>query len=536
MNNSLKILILLSFLVFYTVPAFSQKKVHGQKEEISPLSNEKWWGGVVVDGFKMPFGNTKYIYNQNADCGANQAQPLFISTNGRYIWSEDPLKVEIQSDKISVEVTNGTIVSGKEGESLKDAFKYASNKFFPPSGKIPDSLLFKNPQYNTWIELQYNQNEKDILKYAKAIIDNGFPPGVLMIDDNWQEAYGTWEFSGTRFQDPKSMIAQLHSMGFKVMLWVVPFVSPDTRVFRQLAHKNVFMFADKEKTKPAIVKWWNGYSALLDLSNPAAVEWYKSKLKYLVNTYGVDGFKFDAGDAPFYEGLYSFGDVSSNEQCELHARMGLDFPLNELRACWKLGGQPLAQRLRDKEHSWTDLQTLIPDMIALGLIGYPFGCPDMIGGGEFSSFTDKSVMDQELIVRSAQVSALMPMMQFSVAPWRILNSENLAICKNMANLHLRLGKEILELAKISAISGEPIVRNMEYAFPHKGYELLVDQFMLGDKILVAPVVEKGKRERLVYFPEGRWLGEDGQIIKGPAKLIIKVPLERLPWYRLITRK
>ena len=38
---------------------------------------------------------------------------------------------------------------------------------FPPSGKLPDSLFFTMPQYNTWIELMYNQNEKDVLKYCR---------------------------------------------------------------------------------------------------------------------------------------------------------------------------------------------------------------------------------------------------------------------------------------------------------------------------------------------------------------------------------
>ena len=51
-------------------------------------------------------------------------------------------------------------------------------------------------------------------------------------------------------------------------------------------------------------------------------------------------------------------------------------------------------------------------MLVAGLLGYPFSCPDMVGGGEFSSFLDGAQMDQNLIVRSAQCHALMPMMQF----------------------------------------------------------------------------------------------------------------------------
>ena len=404
-------------------------------------------------------------------------------------------------------------------------------KYFPPSGKTPDLLLFSSPQYNTWIELQYNQNEKDILKYAENIISNGFPAGVIMIDDNWQNRYGTWEFDCEKFSDSEGMIDKLHAMGFKVMLWVAPFISPDSPVYRTLAKKKLLIFRNKEKTRPAIVSWWNGASALIDLSNPEGEKWFKEQLNNLVVKYNVDGFKLDAGDPEFYSDTYSFGDFTPNDHCEAYARIGLDYQLNELRACWKLGGQPLVQRLRDKNHIWSDVGVLIPDMIGSGLIGYQFGCPDMIGGGDNVSFQDTTVLDEELIVRSAQVSALMPMMQFSVAPWRVLNKENLTICKKMADLHFKLGNEIVELAKESAVSGEPMVRNLEYEFPGNGYENIKDQFLLGTGIMVAPVVEKGQRTREVVFPSGKWQGDDGIIVEGPVKLKIEVPLERLPWYR-----
>jgi alpha-glucosidase len=191
----------------------------------------------------------------------------------------------------------------------------------------------------------------------------------------------------------------------------------------------------------------------------------------------------------------------------------------------------MLQRLRDKSHTWDDVRVLIPDMIGLGLIGHQFGCPDLIGGGEWTSFQDTSVMDEELIVRSAQVSTLMPMMQFSVAPWRVLGKENLVICKNMANLHYKMGNEILDFARECAVSGEPMVRNLEYEYPGKGYEEIKDQFLLGNKIMVAPVVHKDQRSREVIFPEGKWQGDDGSIVIGPVTVKIEVPLKRLPWYR-----
>ena len=505
----------------------NQKQENDHKIQIS--DGEYWWGGLSVDGIEMPYSSeTSIIRNLYGNTAGNQGQPLLVSNKGRYIWSEEPFTYEFEKGTLTV-TGQGKIIAGHSGNSLKEAFLFSSRNFFPPDGKVPAELMFSAPQYNTWIELMYNQNEKDILNYARAIIDNGYPPGVLMIDDNWQVDYGDWDFSLKRFSDPERMVEKLHEMGFKVMLWICPFVSPDSETFRHL-EKEGLLIQDKQENA-AIVRWWNGASAVLDFSTPKAVNWFKNKLDALMNDYGVDGFKFDAGDADFYtDDMVSFTPTTPNGHSENFARIGLDYPYNEYRACWKMGGQPLVQRLRDKKHNWEDLQQLIPGMTALGLMGHAYSCPDMIGGGEFTSFLDGNSIDEELVVRSAQVHALMPMMQFSVAPWKVLNKKNQSICREMALLHAQMSGYILQLAVKSAKTGEPIVRSMSYNYPDGNYEQVKDQFFLGDSILVAPVLEKGIRTRHVLFPKGKWRGDDGSIINGPVFKEIDVPLSRMPYY------
>ncbi len=517
----------------------------GARVELKMLDGEFWWAGLSSKGYETPYdASTKVAHDLYGDNKGNQAQPLLLSSKGRYVWSEQPIKYVFDEGTITVTTREGKIESGSQGTNLADVFGYVSKTYFPSNGKIPDELLFTHPQYNTWIELMYDQNEEDILAYAQAIIDNGYPPGVLMIDDNWQEDYGTWEFSPRRFKDPKGMMDKLHAMGFKVMMWMCPFVSADSADFRQLAQDGLLLL-DPQKTqnilwantknKAAVIRWWNGASACLDLSNPKAQAWFKKKLDYLVEDYGVDGFKFDAGDARFYtRGVVSWkGDVSPNDHTQFFAEFGLNYPLNEYRASWKMAGLPLAQRLRDKGHQWGDLAKLIPDQMSQSVMGYAYTCPDMIGGGEYRSFLNAAVMDEELVVRSAQVHALMPMMQFSVAPWRILSKENQKICLDMAKLHLKMGDRILALAKAASETGEPIVKPMALAFPDAGYERINDQFMLGNDILVAPVVEKGARSRNVILPDGRWKGDDGSVVEGGKTIEIQVPLARLPYYQLV---
>ena len=513
------------------------------KVELTIIQGEYWWAGVTSIGHQMPYtATTVATIDMWGDNRGNQAQPLLLSSKGRYIWSEEPIKYEFKKGAITVTVKEGKIFSGTAGTNLRTAFEYAAKTYFPSNGLIPDAMLFTKPQYNTWIELMYNQNEEDILKYARDILAKGYAPGVLMIDDNWQENYGVWEFSPRRFKDPKGMMKKLHDMGFKVMLWVCPFISADSENFRKLA-KDGLLVLDKGKTqevlwantknRAAIIRWWNGASACLDLSNPKAQSWFKETLNHLVNEYGVDGFKFDAGDAHFYTDVVSFNAKIPNDQTTFFAKLGLDYPLNEYRAGWKMAGLPLAQRLRDKTHKWSDLVKLIPDLMSQSVVGYAYTCPDMIGGGEYQSFLNGATIDEELVVRSAQVHVLMPMMQFSVAPWRVLSSENAAICLKMSKLHEEFGGHILNLAKEASKTGEPIVKPMALAFPENGYELIKDQFVLGNDIIVAPVVEKGVRSRKVVLPKGDWKAEDGQTYKGGSTIEIAVPLERLPYFRKV---
>lgn len=478
-------------------------------------AQELWWGGAVVNGSRMPYEGTHKGFDLAREHGNNAVAPLFVSSEGRYIWSDRPFTFEIK-DGVPVPAT--PIEAGK---TLRDAFLTASASKFPPTGTTPDPLMFTRPQYNTWIELMYDQSEEGVLRYARGIIESGLPAGVLMIDDNWQRDYGVWRFRAEKFPDPRGMVDSLHALGFKVMVWVCPFVSPDSEEYRELAAKGFLIGG----STPKIIGWWNGQSACYDLTNPVAFEHFTGVLKGLQEEYGIDGFKLDAGDNSFYA-------ERPMEQVQAWMRVGLEFPFNEYRAGYAMGGQPLVQRLGDKNYAWSAVQVLVPDMIAAGLLGYPYACPDMIGGGSYTDFMNIETFDQRLIVRSAQVHALMPMMQFSVAPWRILTPENMGYILAAAKLHERFGDYIMECARHASRTGEPIVRNLEYEFPHEGHAHVRDQFMLGSRWMVAPVVTPSDT-RTVVLPRGRWRDDLGEIHRGGRTITVDAPLDRLPYYEKI---
>lgn len=515
--------------------------LQNETTHVALLPGEGWWGGAAADGALMPFRPDGLLRDLTRDHHNNQAAPLLISDLGRFVWSDEPFAFRFTEGQLSVEHARPLTLGDGHG-TLREAYLAASRTFFPPSGRLPHELMFTRPQYNTWIELLYSPTQEQVLNYARGVLEHDFPSGVLMIDDNWMEDYGRWTFHPGRFPDPHAMIAELRGLGFPVMLWVCPFVSADGVHFLELERRGLLLRDVSGET--AVRRWWNGHSAVLDLSNPEAVAWFMGELTQLVTRYGVEGFKFDAGDPNFYLPDDRYHQPSGPaDQCRRWSEIGLNFPLNEFRASWNMGGQALAQRQRDKAHAWanehasfggaTGLSSLIPDGLAQGLLGYPFSCPDMIGGGDYGAldFSSPGRFDPDLFVRSAQVAALMPMMQFSAAPWRLLDETHLKACREAAKLHVEFGDLILSLAQDAASTGEPIIRSLEYVFPDQGYADIRDQFMLGHTLLVAPCIHPGT-ERTVILPAGRWQAQDGTTLTGPGAFTLSVPIGLLLYFHL----
>ncbi|MEC0241754.1 glycoside hydrolase family 31 protein [Paenibacillus dokdonensis] len=509
------------------------------KISISRIPGEYWWGGVINEGSVMPFGQAAHTRNLRMT-DDNQATPLLLSSKGRYIWSEDPFAFRIDENGLSVFDSAGEVTIEEGHHSLQGAYRHAASTHFPPSGLLPDAFAFTAPQYCTWVEMFYAPTQDKIIRYAEAILANGLPPGILIIDDNWMKDYGMWDFDKHRFPDPRVMVDTLHGMGFKVMLWMCPYISPDCTIFKELRGSDLLMKG--EDGTPVLRHWWNGYSAVVDYTREEGAAWFRQQMDRLTADYGVDGFKLDAGE-PILPGAPDTTQpiawsrpLRLLEDCEAYASLGVGYPLVELRMCWKLGGQALIQRQRDKTHTWDarGLGGLIPNAIAQGLLGYAFNCPDMIGGGMDGDINSPDFrFDSELFVRYAQCAALFPVMQFSMAPWRVLRGEELTWCLDAVRLRSELGPELLALARQAAADGLPILRSLEFEYPGCGYELVQDQFLLGSNLLVAPVIVKGQTSRCVVFPEGRWQGDDGSVVIGPTELEVEAPLSRLPWYRSI---
>lgn len=509
----------------------------GSRLELELEPGELWWGGSVDDGVAMPYGRAPFLRDlatvaprgTDPEPPSNQAAPLLLSTTGRTVWSEHPFTFEFAAGHLLLSGRDMHV--GRAGGSLREGYLGATQAYFPPSGQIPARELFNGPQYNTWIEMPHTPTQESVLAFARSLLDAGLPPGVIMIDDNWAPDYGTWVFDAGRFPDPAAMLRELHDLGCSVMVWLVPWVSPDSATFRDLESRGLLVRDATGAT--AIRRWWNGFSALLDTSNEATVAWLCEQLDALV-TLGVDGFKFDGGDVRDYRADdCTARPIEPVEQCEAWASLGLRYPFNEFRACWRMGGQPIGQRLQDKPPAWGSrgIGSLVPELLAQSMLGHAFTCPDMIGGGEIHAMQAAGGVDQEFFVRYAQVAALAPMMQFSVSPARVLDATHLAAVRSALAVREDMLSTILDLVDAAAVTGEPVVRPMAYHAPELAE--ITDQFFLGPDLIVAPVLTQGAVEREVSLPAGTWRAEDGGVVEGPTRLTLAPSLDRIPRFERV---
>ncbi|CAG2182198.1 unnamed protein product [Oppiella nova] len=102
------------------------------------------------------------------------------------------------------------------------------------------------------------------------------------------------------------MVTKLKEMGYRVTLWVYPFVNTDSEVFA----KESQYFIKAQNGSTAVNGWWNGNGAHVDFTNKKAQEWFVSRLKHIQNTTGIDSFKFDAGELGWVSRDFKLSDLS----------------------------------------------------------------------------------------------------------------------------------------------------------------------------------------------------------------------------------
>lgn len=519
--------------------------------QLDLLPGEHWYGAETVLGEFEPFSATNTYkkvdlrVSHGAGIGGNQAAPLLLSNKGRWVWCERPFAFSFADGRLSVEAdrADAKIEIGQTGDTLRSAYLHCSKTFFPPRG-TPKLDWFRNPIVNTWASLGYMQKQSDILELARGFKKMGVPPGVFMIDHGWHELpMGTWDFNFHFIPDPLGMVKEMkESLGYSaVILWFDNHVAMESLHYRDIVRRGYTLKTEASGYQLSFVsQWWAGWGAVLDCTNPECFADVEKRLHWLMETYGVDGFFFDAGDPENFIDKLGYernrprpfvADATPSDMTRAYHMLGTTVPYQQHRASWKMGGLPLKQTERDKAPTFAALRMCLSNGIVAGLIGYPFIDFDMVGGGLFGpTQKDRRPVFQQQFVRSMQVQCLSPMVQLSIPPWKVLDAEHLDAFRKAISLRQKWVPYIVETAVATGRTGEPMMRSLEYAFPGNGYETVMDEFMMGEKLLVAPQIVENAVSRKVLIPPGTWRADDGQVYIGPKSVEVATPLDRLPYF------
>lgn len=361
----------------------------------------------------------------------------------------------------------------------------------------PDALLEK-VLWTTWAHFKNDISHEKVVAFAEKIVHYGFNCGVFGIDAKWQDEFGSTRFDPVKFPDPAATVEALHALDMKVTLWAIPFFHPQTEHYQTALERGYTL--KRRDNSPYIRDWWEGQAALLDVTSRKAMRWHLDNLQALAEAVGVDGFKFDAGEAMFY----AMRDVQlaahPNQANRLYIeQIAKRFAWSDVRSGWRNQAQPMLFRQWDKSTGWgfdNGLASCITGAITLNLLGYRFSFPDMIGGNLYGS----QAITAELLIRWTQAVAPMPIIQFSLAPWDY-GEECANLCARYARFHSELSARTRQIAS----EPTPIVRPLWWIAPTDEAALVCnDSYLIGDDLLVAPIIEEGARARDIYLPNGRW--------------------------------
>merc|ERR1719219_1193636 len=193
---------------------------------------------------------------------------------------------------------------------------------------------------------------------------------------------------------------------------------------------------------------------------------------------------------------------------------------------------PIFVRMLDKFSSWgydNGLKSMVTTLLQFGMVGYVFVLPDMIGGNGYGGAPSR-----ELYIRWLQVNVFMPSMQISYVPW-LYDDSVVQHSLAMTRLHAQYADLIIRLARAAQLTGEPINRPVWWLDPTDKTALaLDDEFLLGDEVLVAPVLSEGQLTKDVYLPVGLWTEGNNPLsdhIRGPTWIYqYEAPLFKLPYF------
>ncbi len=399
------------------------------------------------------------------------------------------------------------------------------------------------------------RDDSGIRSLIEGIDEHDIPCDVIHIDPWWMRwrKYADFQWDRQAFPDPDGLISDLHANGLRLSLWQHPYISIESDLFEEGKQKGYFALrADGDvyiidyglslSALPGGVtevtderSSWNARVAIVDLTLPEVVEWYKSLMRPVLRQ-GVDVFKTDFGedipvDAHFANGMTG---AEMHNLYPLYYNQVVFEVTQEVRGAgvvWSRSGWAGNQRYPtcwsgDPACEWDSMAFTLRGGLSLGLSGVPFWSHDV---GGYRGHPNK-----KLYIRWAQFGMFCSHVrchgESQREPW-FFGERALDIFRHYARLRYQLFPYLYACAHEASQTGMPVMRAMTLAFPDDPNCYNKDfQYMFGPWLLVAPILDDSD-QRSVYLPAGQWVDYwSGQNFEGPKNLMITAPLDRLPLY------
>ncbi len=358
------------------------------------------------------------------------------------------------------------------------------------------------------------------------------------------------------YPDLPALIRRLHAQELKVLGYLNHFLYPDTACFVE-AERNGFLVQTRDGA-PYIEPWMFTPRGYVDFTSPAATAWWQAHVHVALHEVGFDGAMLDFGETAPVDARYAggvAGDLVHNQYVTSYVKAAYevgqaakpDAHVFFTRAGYSGSQSYTTGRFTgDQVRSWDQtkgLPAVVAGMLNGGVSGWPYWGPDIAGfvdgapGADGVASAQQRQAEKELWIRWVQLGAVSPtmrdmlgMQKDPVGLWT--DDETLAVFRAYARLHRALNPYLYRYAQVAHTTGLPILRPLFLNYPDEATTYtLEDEFLIGDDLLAAPVLQPGQTTRRVYLPAGVWQEYwTSATYTGPIWVTVAAPLHRIPLF------
>ena len=486
-------------------------------------------------------GQSVDIWNADGGTSSEQAYkniPFYLTNRGYGVFVNN-------TGKVSFEVASEVV------EKVQFSAQSQDLQYFVIYGPTPAEILEKYtaltgraPQlpewsFGLWLSTSFvtDYDEKTVTAFIDEMENREIPLDVFHFDCFWMREYQWCDFQWDprTFPEPKAMLTRLKSRGLKISLWINPYIGQASPLFAEGKSGGYFL----KRSDGSVWQWdlWQAGNAIVDFTNPQAREWFKSKLRPLLEM-GVDCFKTDFGERIPTDVIYHNG-ADPMQMHNLYTQLynatvwellqevkGKDAIVFARSAT--VGGQKMPVHWGgDNSSSFESMAESLRGGLSLSLSGFGYWSHD-IGG--FEGTPDPAVFKRWLAFGLLSSHSRLHGNESVRVPWSI-DEEAVDVTRTFANLKKKLRPYLVETMREVSEKGLPMMRPMLLAFPEDPTSWFLDQqYMLGPDLLVAPVFS-AEGDVTFYLPAGMWRNYfTNEIIEGGRWLTETHGFNSLPLY------